>query len=359
MSGDLTHGRQCFAPAAFRRQQKKAELMDKILARMDGSHEILGGTGDGGTDSKPFATTAAASGGLPARKRSSNKSLTVGRDDEYDVPSRGGTDKPEASGTDASGERQEERGAIGACARRCDERTAPREGGELKKDAAQKTITESAPAVIPLAGRAHRTPPSVSTASPAIGSRGRGVTGKKMKKNPSNTRRNAESSIRQPTEGTTTASNTGIAHAAAAATTPRKKGPFPGPSASRVRSLRRRLEHLTVCAATTTQARKEAARCSEGEGGEDVKMAADFLLSLPTERDSPSLKKLFGDGIMEESLVGVARALCYACGGDATVTAGEGEGGGRGRNINAERVCQVGLEHPHSSAKYIGQTCQF
>lgn len=108
-------------------------------------------------------------------------------------------------------------------------------------------------------------------------------------------------------------------------------------SASRMRSLRRQLEELAARAAVA--ARSETTRDSvektagkergstgwaeSGVGTQEAKEVSTFLMSFCVSDNARadggsggggySLEKLFGDGVTEESLVGVVRGLVYAC----------------------------------------------
>lgn len=79
---------------------------------------------------------------------------------------------------------------------------------------------------------------------------------------------------------------------------------------SRLRILRGRLEELAARSAGKGDALKMPRAASQGDEG-GTKQVWEFLLTL-AQMGAP-LGQLFGDGITEKSLVGVVRALKYAC----------------------------------------------
>lgn len=122
--------------------------------------------------------------------------------------------------------------------------------------------------------------------------------------------------------------------------------------AAAVRIIRRRLEQAAACAAAvsfptgTEQEKRGGKEKEEKENGwEDaVKEIWNVLLSMPLSSGggSLSLEKLFGDGITAETLVGVTRGLRYACGLDSARFSSEGvQEGGEEASSNTERASQV------------------
>ena len=120
-----------------------------------------------------------------------------------------------------------------------------------------------------------------------------------------------------------------------------------------VRRIRRRLEQAAArAAAVTLPAESEQEDREEGEAAEKhkeweeaAKEVWDVLRSLPSPGGGGelSLETIFGDGITAESLIGVARGLRYACGIDAARFSAEGaaQEGEANAQSNTERASEV------------------
>lgn len=297
-----------------RLQGRKADLVAKILARTEGSHEIVGGAGAGkasGTAAAPVSTATgkADDGAMPSDSRGDGASAE-------EKALAGGT---EERGTDAGigGGR-----ALGGKKTLAADRISARDSGL----AGQGDSTDHAPREgSELRGALN---PSSNTAA-------RTTHGKKAK-NPAAPKNK----------------NGGEKGGAA-----RPRRPSKTADAAAARRIRRRLEQAAARAAAVSlptaaeqgsQGREKAGERQKG-WEEAAKEVWDVLSSLPSGGGGGdgsigglSLDKLFGDGITAESLVGVARGLRYACGTDVPrSSAEEAQGRGGGALSNTDRASQV------------------
>ncbi|CAN0140093.1 unnamed protein product [Ectocarpus sp. 6 AP-2014] len=331
-----------------RLQGRKADLVAKILARAEKSHEITGGSGGSKKTTTPAATTAAAT--VP--KNSSFSTASDGGSSHGTTAVSGNSDGGGANeallagasrhgarvdsgglGGDDCGDREglpavatTKGGAAPVLARQEGERHAPREGGELRGAAVARASAEPTAAAASTRHGMNRhhheqetTPPAAGLPSdgPLSGNNG-GVVGadrmvsngdlgkktQKKKKVASKEKKKKKSGEHGQGNSASQSSRHGKADAVA------------------VRSLRQRLEGVAARAAKTGT-RQDGRDKREEEAAREVwSVLADGGVSL---------EKLFGDGITAEALVGVALGLRHGCGID-------------GGTSNAERASQLFVE---------------
>ena len=341
--------------------------MAKILARTEGTHEIVGGKGGGGSaeESTPAAATAAAINGAVAN--SSRDSIEVPPvENTYAevIPDTVGGAIPRGSGdaarTGCDGDGGSEgdplveveiKLEIDSSADRFSAYRAPREGGELKKSSTTPSCDLALAADVTETAACRAQPTSRETTLAAEGSGGSltAVGGKKLLSGLSKeTKREGAAVVPVRTRS----AKMGVARSNGSAVTSAARADVVAgaPSArlpsSRLRNLRRRLERLTAQAAGTSAASSEENQEAD-RGGEAAKRVWDFIsrVSLASDCGSASLENLYGDGITADSLVGLVYGLRYACGLDESVVAGERAGGegegdttGRSNNEQASKV---------------------
>lgn len=326
--------------------------MAKILARTDGSHEMVGGARVAGMKSK-FTASAAVSGSSTSDRTKSTGNNTSGRTSNVSSGSRSEGVEDERDNLEVSDswyEGGKEGQATGttnrtSSSRQRDAYHAPREGGELRDHVGRKAATEPETTAAAVEQRHHgaleQNVVSVNSNTGGSGTAG-GGTGIPKKVLKKTEKKKGPGALSRPTKTGATGSATGPAAAAAAGDTG-ARCPSSSSSASRVRSFRRRLERLAARAAAGS-APKEGGHDGADYAKEDAKRASEFLLSLHDRCGGASLKELFGDGITAELLVGVTRGLRYACGVDAVVARGRREEEGEDRSNNADGVRQVRWE---------------
>ncbi|CAM9952108.1 unnamed protein product, partial [Ectocarpus sp. 8 AP-2014] len=316
-----------------RLQGRKADLVAKILARAEKSHEITGGSGRSKKTTTPAATTAA---------------VTVPKDSSFSTASNGGSshgttavsgnsgggDANEAllagasrhgarvcsggRGGDDCGDREglpaaatAKGGAAPVLARQQGERHAPREGGELRGAAVARASAEPTAAAASTRHEMNRhhheqetTPRAAGLPSdgPLRGSgNNSGVVGadrmvsngdlgkktQKKKKVASKEKKKKKSGEHGQGNSASRSSRHGKAGVVA------------------VRSLRQRLESVAARAAKAGAGQEGGDKREEGAAREVWSVLADGGVSLD---------KLFGDGITADTLVGVALGLRHGCG---------------------------------------------
>lgn len=314
---ETTYGTFFISSLDGRLQGRKAHLVAKILARTEGSHEIVGGAGGGKVSSDTVAAGITPSGD----DRENDDAFADGKKAlEGEVGERGTSvdivDEKKCGGrapSSAGGSTTEHDGAD----------HAPWEGSELTG------------ALTPNSNRVAGAGATAKAACiPRYDKGGRKDEGPKKTK-----KKNGGGS------GT-------------ARSRPAKKA-----DTAAIRRTRRRLEQAAACAAaavslpTETQQEKQ----EKGEAQEKEKAWKDAVeemwnvlvsIPLPSGRSSGdstsglSLEKLFGDGITAESLVGVTRGLRHAFGIDSAGLSAEGaQEGGEDAFSNAERAGQVCTFH--------------
>lgn len=344
--------------------------MAKILARTEGTHEIVGGKGGGGSagESRPAAAAAAAATTVGAI----NETVANSSRDNIEVPpveniytkampdAAGGAiprDSGDEARTNCDGDGGSERDPLAeveikleidnagdhftAC-------RAPREGGELKRTSTTPTCDLALAADVTETAACRAESTSRATASAGEGGGGGSLTavgGKKLLNGLSKETTKERAAV-VPTRSRS-AKMIGAGSNASAATGAARPDVVAGaPSAclpsSRLRQLRRKLERLTAKAARTSAAPSEEDQEAD-RGGEAAKRVWDFIsrVSLSSDCGSTSLENLYGDGITADSLVGLVYGLGYACGLDETVVAGkraggEGEGDATGWSNNEQ-----------------------
>lgn len=303
-----------------RLQGRKADLVAKILARTEGSHEIVGGAGAGKASDTAAATVSTATG-----KADDGAMRSDSRGDGDSAEEKALAGGTEERGTDAGigGGR-----ALGGKKTLAADRISARDSGLAGQgdntDHAPREGSELRGALNPSSNTA------ASTGAPAEVAR---TTHGKKAKNPAAPKNK----------------NGGEKGGAA-----RPRRPSKTADAAAARRIRRRLEKAAARAAAVSlptaaeqgsQGREKAGERQKGLE-EAAKEVWDVLSSLPSGGGGGdgsigglSLDKLFGDGITAESLVGVARGLRYACGTD--VSAEEAQGRGGGALSNTDRASQV------------------
>lgn len=367
-------------PPDDRLQGRKADLVAKILARTEGSHEIIGGVG--GRVAKQ-ATPAPTAGSISTTTkggtgRTSSDSDGDSSGDNSASPSsaeevRGGGSEGHDTNCDSDNAGRGGRGnkplagrvqgsppPPSSCIPAAEDSThyAPREGGELRRSNTRNSIEN---ATVTAGGDAataaptttddgqgrevHREkdtcappvpPPDGSTESGSGGGSG-GRVGKvggegvndTLAQGASKSTKKAGVSKKKKKDDDDDVYNT-----------PRSRPQTnKNDSAAVRRSLRRRLEQAAVrTAATSLPAETEHNEEEDAGGMADGKEVWDVLVSIPLTcsrggsggNGRVSLEKLFGDGITAESLVGIGRGLRYAFRKDA-------EAGGGGREQGRER----------------------
>lgn len=95
-------------------------------------------------------------------------------------------------------------------------------------------------------------------------------------------------------------------------------GPVPRFSASRERSLLRRLRAFVRHVAARSKQKQVVVQLETHTGETEVKELWEFLVLLPAE--SGGLEAFLGDGITAESLGCIVRSLSYACDAEAPVS---------------------------------------
>lgn len=324
-----------------RLQGRKADLVAKILARAETSHEMTGGSGGNKNTATPVVPTAAAtvpkdssfttaSGGGSSHGTTAvsgnsgggdaNEALLAGaslHDARVDCGGRGGDDCGGREGLPAAATGKG--GAALVLTRQEGERHAPREGGELRGAAVARASAEPTAAAASARHGMNRqqheleaTPPaaglpsdgsfsSVVGADRVVSNGDLGKKTQKKKKVASKEKKKKKSGEHGQGNGASRSSRHGKAGAVA------------------VRSLRQRLEGVA----------SRAAKAGAGQEGGDKREeeAAREVWSVLAD-GGVSLEKLFGDGITAETLVGVAQGLRHGC----------GIGGG---TSNTERASQV------------------
>lgn len=342
--------------------------MAKILARTEGTHEIVGGSGGGGigpestpTETAAAANTTAIDGAVANSSREDMDTPPVDNINDRAMPDAAGGAISGGIGdevrTDCDGDGGGSEGdplveveikleiddtidTFSAC-------RAPREGGELKG-----TSTPSERCDLALAGDVTETAAcrseSTTGATTLAGASGGGgsvatVGGKKLSNGSSKlTKKESVADVpvrsRSARVGGTRRSNASAVPpgAARAARADVAEAPSARLPSSRLRNRRRRLERLTAQAAGTSAAPSEVGQEADG-GKEAAKRVWDFIssVSLSSDCGSASLESLYGDGITADSLVGLVRGLRYACGLDETGVAGERADGNGEREIEA------------------------
>ncbi|CAN0296867.1 unnamed protein product, partial [Ectocarpus sp. 13 AM-2016] len=333
-----------------RLQGRKADLVAKILARAENSHEITGGSGGSKNTTTPAATTAAA---------------TVPKDSSFSTASEGGSSHgtTAVSGNSGGGDANEalltaasQRGArvdSGGCggdncgdqeglpaaatakggatpvhARQEGERHAPREGGELRGAAVTPASAEPTVAAARARHEMNRHHLDQETAPPAVGLRSDGP----LRRSGSNSGVVGADRVDSNGDfGKKTQKKQKVASKEKKKKKKKKNGEHgqgnsPSPSSRHnkadvvaVRSLRQRLEGVAARAAKTGARQEGRDKREEKAAGEVWSVLADGGVSL---------EKLFGDGITAETLVGLALGLRHGCGID-------------GGTSDAERASQV------------------
>ena len=311
--------------------------MAKILARTEGTHEMLGGAGRGGSgwESTPDEVAAATTyGTVENTSRDDVDKPAVEKAYARAMPDAAGAAISGDSDGDDGRERDrleaEMKDEIDDTAHNFGARHAPREGGELKGTSTPSCNLALADATDTALCCAE----STSRATLAGADSGGVATGggKKLSNGFSK-----EAKIERVADATRSRSaKMGGARSNASAVPGAARADVAGPPSARLPSshlqnLRRRLERLTAHAAgisAPSEAEQEADR-----GGAAAKRVWDFIsrVSLSSDCGSASLENLYGDGITADSLVGLVRGLRYACGLDENVVAreragGEGEG---------------------------------
>lgn len=331
--------------------------MAKILARTEGTHEIVGGSGGGGigpestpteTVAAAAATTAAIDGAVANSSREDIDTPPVETSERAMPAAAGGAisgDSGDEVRTDCDGdgggserdplveveiklEIDDAVDTFSAC-------RAPKEGGELKG-----TSTPSKGCDLALAGDVTETVAccaesslgATTMAGASSGGDGVATVGGKKLSNGSSEPTKKESVADVPVRsrsakvGGTRRSNASTVPPGSARADAAEASSARLPS-SRLRNLRRRLERLTAQAAGTSAAPSEVGQ--EADRGKAAKRVWDFIssVSLSSDRGSASLENLYGDGITADSLVGLVHGLRYACGLDETGEAEERAGG--------------------------------
>ncbi|CBJ31698.1 conserved unknown protein [Ectocarpus siliculosus] len=278
-----------------RLQGRKADLVAKILARAEKSHEITGGSGGSKKTTTPAATTAAA---------------TVPKNSSFSTASDGGSSHgtTAVSGNSGGGDANE---ALLAGASRHGARVES--GGRGGDDCGDR---EGLPAAATTKGGAA---PVLARQEDRMVSNG--DLGKKtQKKKVASKEKKKKSGEHGQGNSASRSSRHGKADAVA------------------VRSLRQRLEGVAARAAKTGT-RQDGRDKREEEAAKEV-------WSVLAE-GGVSLEKLFGDGITAEALVGVALGLRHGCGIDGGTSNAE-----RASQLFVElsRVKRVGLVSAMCSA---------
>eukprot|EP00903_Cladosiphon_okamuranus_P015379 g14205.t1 len=310
-----------------RLQGRKAELVAKILARTEGSHEIVGGAGGGKVSDTAVAPVLTArckpdAGAMPSMPSDSGendasvdeKALVCGggeRDTGADIARETALGGKQPSTVDGSSTRDS---GLPGQGRKTDH--APWEGSELREAV---------------------TPNPNKVAGACAASESAVAYGKKAKSRMAPKAKKGENGDK-----------------ARARTTKRKT--------AAVRRVRRCLEQAAARAAAvsppkeTDQEDRDEGGASENRKGweEAVKEVWDVIVSLPSPsgggRSGDSvggltLEKVVGDGITAELLLGITRGLRYACGIDAARFSAEGaQVGGEKAPRNTERAIQLFLE---------------
>lgn len=349
-----------------RLQGRKADLVAKILARAESSHELVGGAGNDKSDETsastipaPVSTTTATvgptdsvsgdggggDGGAPLDARAPTSGS--GERGTGDCGNHGGGKGSPLAGAGTSGR---DAGLVG---RNDARRFAPWEGGRLREEEeADPNSTKAAGAAATREdeqGERYRE----KEAAPQIvlsESTGGGEVGPEGRAPPvrdgENTGGKIAVSMKKKRSG-----EGGV---------PRRR-PVKADAAA-VRTLRRRLEHAAARAAAAAMSVPAGAGHEENEEEAEARREAsegvwDVLRSLPTSGGgggggSLSLEKLLGDGITAESLVGITQGLRHACGIDSTRAGSKGpkEGGGDGLSKNTQRASEV-------RQKVFGRSC--
>lgn len=352
------------SPFNRRRQERKAGLVAKILARADCSHEIVGGSRSGVDDRKPKPMADAEAVSCPTIPNSNDNldSVTSHIDIIRDISGGARRDAILDKGADigvlhssdgGEGDKQKEKCKTYYCTGQSYGHQKLSEGGEFSKNLPSGKTTDDVEATSMstsiIFAQASQQPPvknasSVRPYGSGIVTRDKEILKKvRNKKKKRNGKKNSDALSSQyiKTDVSVIAKTSGKALVPApVAGFSEDPSPFSSPI-SRVRSLRRRLE-LLAAKAVESNKREKAELEEEGSSGgqgEDLKRVSEFLLSLLASCRSTSLGVAFGDGITVKSLVGVALGLRYACVTDA---AGMDQGAGTGvGGSNTERVHQV------------------
>ena len=337
-----------------RLQGRKADLVAKILARAEGSHELVGGASDGKVETSASSTPTPASTATASGDHASGDGGGALADAKAALPGGGGgtgtnagDDDPMNYGggkgpsTTAGGADGRDAGPPGPARQDGARRLAPWEGGTLREDVVQnstKVAGSDAAAEAAATGKkvpddendergaaaSRMAPKCVDSGEVALGGQGNPAKGGEKR-----AKKTAALRKKKKSDG-----------GSAPRCRPAKA------DAAAVRSFRRRLENATARAAAVSV----PAETEHGEEREARREASkgvwDVLMSLSLfggGGGSLSLEKLLGDGITADSLVGITQGLRYACGINTARTGAGGpkEGGGDNWSENTQRASEV------------------